>query len=144
MSNQIVPTSKRMYETKRTFIGTEEEANKYINILERHYILDIFSYQKSFCIPKDKSDSYQIKYQTKWYIKNFTGIENLIIENKNLKLDYQRLLNDDIFYNQSLEYEIVEECPKDKPYVIYSTRQCVSSCYSNNLIEFGIFMIKIW
>ena len=31
MSNQIVPTSKRMYETKRTFIGTEEEANKYIN-----------------------------------------------------------------------------------------------------------------
>ena len=42
MSNQIVPTSKRIYETKRTFIGTEEEANKYINILERHYILDIF------------------------------------------------------------------------------------------------------
>ena len=42
MSNQIVPTSKRIYETKRTFIGTEEEANKYINILERHYILVIF------------------------------------------------------------------------------------------------------
>ena len=42
MSNQIVPTSKRIYETKRTFIGTEEEAYKYINILERHYILDIF------------------------------------------------------------------------------------------------------
>ena len=109
---------------------------------EIDYTLDEYSYNKSYCIPKDKSDSYQIKYQTKWYIKNFTGIENLIIENKNLKLDYQRLLNDDIFYNQSLEYEIVEECPKDKPYVIYSTRQCVSSCYSNNLIEFGIFMIK--
>ena len=64
----------------------------------------------------------------------------LIIENKNLTLDYQRLLNKEIFKN--LTYEIVEECPKDKPYVIYSTRQCVSSCYSNNLIEFGIFMTK--
>ena len=53
MSNQIVPTSKRMYETKRTFIGTEEEANKYINILERHYILDIFfdDYNKTYPIP---------------------------------------------------------------------------------------------
>jgi len=109
---------------------------------EIDYTLDEYSYNKSYCIPKDKSDSYLIKYQTKWYIKNFIGIENLIIENKNLKLDYQRLLNDEIFYNQNLEYEIVDECPIDKPYVIYSTRQCVSSCYSNNLIEFGIFMTK--
>ena len=53
MSNQVVPTSKRIYETKRTFIGTEEEANKYINILERHYILDIFfeDYNKTYPIP---------------------------------------------------------------------------------------------
>ena len=54
MSNQIVPTSKRIYETKRTFIGTEEEANKYINILERHYILDIYfkdNYNKTYPIP---------------------------------------------------------------------------------------------
>ena len=53
MSSQIVPTSKRIYETKRTFIGTEEEANKYINILERHYILDIFfeDYNKTYPIP---------------------------------------------------------------------------------------------
>ena len=109
---------------------------------EIDYTLDEYSYNKSYCIPKDKSDSYLIKYQTKWYIKNFIGIENLIIENRNLKLDYQRLLNDEIFYNQNLEYEIVDECPIDKPYVIYSTRQCVSSCYSNNLIEFGIFMTK--
>ena len=42
MSNQVLLTSKRIYETKKTFIGTEEEANKYINILERHYILDNF------------------------------------------------------------------------------------------------------
>ena len=107
---------------------------------EIDYTLDEYSLNKSYCIPKDKSDSYLIKLQTKWYIKNFKGIENLTIENENMILDYQRLLNDEIFYN--LEYEIVEECPKDKPFVIYSTRQCVKSCYSNNLIEFGIFMTK--
>jgi hypothetical protein len=109
---------------------------------EIDYTLDEYSLNKSYCIPKDKSDSYLIKHQTKWYIKNFTGIENLIIENKDLKIDYQLLLNDEIFYKQNLEYEIVEECPEDKPFVIYSIRQCVSSCYSNNLIEFGIFMTK--
>ena len=51
--SRIVPTSKRIYETKRTFIGTEEEANKYINILERHYVLDIFfeDYNKTYPIP---------------------------------------------------------------------------------------------
>ena len=107
---------------------------------EIDYTLDEYSLNKSYCIPKDKSGSYLIKLQTKWYIKNFKGIENLTIENENMILDYQRLLNDEIFYN--LEYEIVEECPKDKPYVIISIRQCVKSCYSNNLIEFGIFMIK--
>ena len=107
---------------------------------EIDYTLDEYSLNKSYCIPKDKSGSYFIKYQTKWYIKNITGIKNLTIDNKDLILDYQILLSDEIFYD--LKYEIVEECPTDKPYVIYSTRQCVSSCYSNNLIEFGIFMIK--
>ena len=107
---------------------------------EIDYTLDEYSLNESYCIPKDKSDSYLIKYQTKWYIKNFTGIESLIIENKKMILDYYKLLNKEIFKN--LTYEIVEECPVDKPYVIYSTRQCVSSCYSNNLIEFGIFMTK--
>ena len=42
MNSQIVPTSKRIYESKRTFIGTEVEANRYINVLERHLIVDIF------------------------------------------------------------------------------------------------------
>ena len=42
MSSQIVPTSKRIYESKRTFIGTEVEANRYINVLDRHLIVDIF------------------------------------------------------------------------------------------------------
>ena len=107
---------------------------------EIDYTLDEYSLNKSYCIPKDKSGSYLIKYQTKWYIKNFTGIESLIIENKKMILDYYKLLNKEIFKN--LAYEIVEECPIDKPYVIYSTRQCVSNCSSNNLIEFGIFMTK--
>ena len=76
MSNQIVPTSKRMYETKRTFIGTEEEANKYINILERHYILDIFfeDYNKTYPIPTQswekvvKLMNEQMKYTLKYVI----------------------------------------------------------------------------
>ena len=76
MSNQIVPTSKRMYETKRTFIGTEEEANKYINILERHYILDIFfeDYNKTYPIPTQswekivKLMSEPMKYTLKYVI----------------------------------------------------------------------------
>ena len=42
MSEEIIPTSKRIYESKRTFIGTELEANKYINVLDRHFIVDIF------------------------------------------------------------------------------------------------------
>ena len=52
MSDQIVPTSKRIYESKRTFIGTELEANRYINVLERHLIVDIFfkDYNKTYPI----------------------------------------------------------------------------------------------
>ena len=76
MSNQIIPTSKRIYETKRTFIGTEEEANKYINILERHLILDIFfeDYNKTYPIPTQswekilKLMSEPMKYTLKYVI----------------------------------------------------------------------------
>ena len=52
MSNEIRPTSKRIYEAKRTFIGTEIEAKKYINVLDRHFIVDIFfeDYNKSYPI----------------------------------------------------------------------------------------------
>ena len=107
---------------------------------EIDYTLDEYSLNKSYCIPKDKSGSYVVKHQTKWYIKDFPGIENLIIEGENMTLDYQRLLSDENY--DKLKYEIVEECPANKPYVIYSTRQCVSSCNSSNLIEFGIFMTK--
>ena len=55
-------------------------------------------------------------------------------------IDYQRLLQSYKF--QNLTYKRVNECPPNKPYVIFSTRQCVSSCSSKNLIEHGIFMTK--
>ena len=42
---------------------------------EIDYTLDLFSYQNSFCIPKDKSNSSFINQQTKWYIDDFEGIE---------------------------------------------------------------------
>ena len=77
MSKQIVPTSKRIYETKRTFIGSEEDANKYINILERHYILDIYLkdfYNKTYPIPTESWEkivtlmSLPMKYALKYVI----------------------------------------------------------------------------
>ena len=76
MSSQIVPTSKRIYETKRTFIGTEEDANKYINTLERHYIIDIFfeDYNKTYPIPTQSFEkivqlmSLPMKYALKYVI----------------------------------------------------------------------------
>ena len=107
---------------------------------EEKYTLDLFSYQESFCIPKDKSNSTFITEQTKWYIENFEGIEQLNIGNENINIDLEKLLND-IKYN-NISYKIVDKCPEDKPYIIYSIRQCVSSCNSKNLIEHGIFMTK--
>ena len=55
MNERIIPNSKRKYESKRTIFGTEEEANKYINVLERHYTLDIFfkDYNKLYPIPTE-------------------------------------------------------------------------------------------
>ena len=107
---------------------------------EENFTLDLFSYQKSFCIPKDKSNSSFISEQTKWYIENFEGIKEFEIENENIIIDLERLLNN-IKYN-NISYKIVNKCPEDKPYIIYSIRQCVNSCNSTNLIEHGIFMTK--
>ena len=81
-----------------------------------------------------------IKDEQKWYIEDFDGMDNFIIKNKLLEIDYQRLLN--IIKFKNLEYKIVDECPANKPFIIYKTRQCVSSCSSSNLIEFGIFMTE--
>ena len=107
---------------------------------EIDYTLDLYSYQKSYCIPKDKSNSTLIKYQTKWYIEDFEGIENLTMINRDMAIDYESLLNDMKY--RKINYKIVDNCPFDKPFIIYSIRQCVSSCNSNNLIEYGLFMTK--
>ena len=107
---------------------------------EIDYTLDIYSLNESFCIPKDKSKSYFIKDKTKWYINENNDFEELIINDKNLIIDYEKLLDNIKFIN--LTYKIVDNCPDDKPYIIYSIRQCVSSCNSQNLIENGLFMTK--
>ena len=110
---------------------------------EIDYTLDLYSYQKSFCIPKDKSNSSFINEQSKWYIEDFEGIEEFERKNENIIIDYERILNNrkykDIIYNNVAKDD---KCPLDKPYIIYSIRQCVSSCNSSNLIEHGIFMTK--
>ena len=105
---------------------------------EIDYTLDIYSYNKYLCIPKDNSNLPSIKEKTKWYIDG--DFNELNIANKGLTIDYEKLLNNENYYN--LSYKIVEKCPENKPYIIYSIRQCVSSCKSSNLIENGIFMTK--
>ena len=108
---------------------------------EINYTLDFFSLNQSYCIPLIKTNNtYFIKEGKKWFIPNFEGMENFIIKNKLYTIDYQRLLQGEKFKN--FDYKIVDECPEDKPYIIYTTRQCVSSCSSSNLLEYGIFMTK--
>ena len=102
-----------------------------------NFTLDKYTLNQSFCIPEDISNSSFIKDKTKWYLNNMKELE---IGNKGLIIDYERLLND-IKYN-NMSFVIVNKCPDDKPYIIYSIRQCVSSCNSSNLIEKGIFMTK--
>jgi len=107
---------------------------------ENEYTLDIYSYNKSICIPKDKSDSIFLKNKIKWYIEkteNFIELENIT---KDLIIDNERLLNKEEYY--SLYYKITKECPNNKPYIIYSTRQCVSSCNSTNYLENGYIYDK--
>ena len=108
---------------------------------EINYTLDLYSLNQSYCIPKDKSNSIFIQEKDLWYIDIPEKYEsNLKIYNRNMKIDYQRELLKDIFSN--ITYISVKKCPSDRPYIIYSIRQCVSSCNSPNLIEFGIFMTK--
>ena len=84
---------------------------------EEDYTLDLFSYQKSFCIPKDKSNSSFITEQTKWYIDDFEGIEKFEITNENILIDLERKLNNK---NCTVnKYKEVNKCPENKPYIIY-------------------------
>ena len=99
-----------------------------------NYTLDIYSLNQSFCIPEDISNSSFIKEKTKWYIENI-DIDDI----KEIENNYE-ILNDEKYSN--ITFKIVKDCPDDKPYIIYSIRQCVSSCNSSNAIEKGIFMRK--
>ena len=107
-----------------------------------NYILDEFSYNKSYCIPRDDSSSSLTKNQKKWYVENYEEFEELNLIDKDIIefIDYERLLNNKKF--NKLKFKEVTNCPEDKKYIIYSIRQCVSSCNSLNLIENGLFMTK--
>ena len=108
---------------------------------EIKYTLDFYSLNQSYCIPLIKYNiTYFIKEGKKWYISNFEGMEKFMITNKQYTIDYQRLLQGEKYKN--FQYIIADECPSDKPYIIFTTKQCVSSCSSPNLLEFGIFMTK--
>ncbi len=101
---------------------------------EINYTLSTNSYERSFCIPKDNSNSTYINKQLKWYIKDYD--KNYFIPNK--IYDFEKFLNLDQF--SDVEYTLTDECPSDKPYLIYSIRQCVSKCSNpNDLIEYGLF-----
>ena len=76
----------------------------------------------------------------KWYIEDFENIYELNSFNAELDNNNERLLSNEKYRN--MDYKIVINCPKNKPYIIYSIRQCVSSCNSLNLLEFGLFMTK--
>ncbi len=104
---------------------------------EIKYTLANNSYERSYCIPKDNSsnlNSYFISEQLKWYIKDY--------DNSELKKIYDyEILNNPKYEN--MDFTLTYECPPDKPYIIYSIRQCVSKCSNpDDLIEYGLFTNK--
>ena len=104
---------------------------------EIKYTLANNSYERSYCIPKDNSsnlNSYFISEQLKWYIKDYD-------ENEYNKIYDYEMLNNPKYEN--MDFTLTYECPQDKPYIIYSIRQCVSKCSNpNDLIEYGLFINK--
>ena len=109
---------------------------------EENYTLAKKSLNQSYCIPKINYDIHFINQGPKWFIKPFDGMKDF--DNKEgLHIDLQRLLQSDKY--SELDYVILtesEECPPEIPYIIFETRQCVSSCNSSNLLEYGIFISK--
>ena len=98
---------------------------------EIKYTLSKYSYEQSYCIPKDNSSSLYLKDQLKWYITGYNSTEHYKI------YDYE-IFNDIIYENY--DYNLTYECPENKPYIIYSIRQCVSSCLNHNdIFEYGLF-----
>ena len=45
---------------------------------------------------------------------------------------------------ENIDFILTYKCPEDKPYMIYSIRQCVSMCSNpNDLVEYGLFINKL-
>ena len=98
---------------------------------EINYTLAKNSYEKSYCIPKDNSNSLYLIDQLKWYITGYNSSEHYKI------YDYE--VFNDIKY-ENFDFNLTYKCPKEKPYIIYPTRQCVSKCSNpDDLIEYGLF-----
>ena len=98
---------------------------------EIKYTLSKNSFEQSYCIPKDNSSSLYLYNQLKWYITGYNSTEHYKI------YDYE-IFNDVIYENY--DYTLTYKCPEDKPYIIYSTRQCVSTCLNYyDLFEYGLF-----
>ena len=101
---------------------------------EIKYTLSNYSYEKSYCIPKDNSSSHYLSEQLKWYITDYNSSEHYKI------FDYE-IFNDKKYENY--DFILTYECPEDKKYIIYSIRQCVSKCSNpDDLIEYGLFFNK--
>ena len=128
--NNCFRTCKYCQTTSNSFLYMQCKECDNIN-----YVLANDSYDKSYCIPKDNSDSYFIKKQLKWHIENYDVTE------MNKMYDIEKL--NDIKY-ENLTYTLTYECPLDKPYIIYSIRQCVKKCSNlNDIVEYGLFINKL-
>ena len=112
--NKCFRTCKFCYSTSNSFFFMQcKECD------EIKYTLSKYSYEESYCIPKDNSTSLYLKDQLKWYITGYNSSEH------NKIYDYE-VFNDIIY--EKYDYNLTYKCPEDKPYIIYSIRQCVSSC----------------
>ena len=101
---------------------------------EINFTLSNYSYEKSYCIPKDNSSSYYLSEQLKWYVTDYNNSEHYKI------FDFE-IFNDKKYENN--DFILTFKCPEEKPYIIYSIRQCVSKCSNHeDLIEYGLFFNK--
>ena len=127
--NKCFRTCKYCYSTSNSFFYMQCKACDEIK-----YTLSKYSYEQSYCIPKDNSSSLYLNDQLKWYITGYNSSEHYKI------YDYE-IFNDIIY--EKYDYNLTFKCPENKPYIIYSIRQCVSSCSNpNDLFEYGLFFLN--